>query len=107
MDTSHFSDSQIKFMGALFNALYAYVSRRYAGRVLLFKAKTEPLYHLLEVDKRWSEIAQNLEVISVRGTHVTIVREPYVLAVAEHLKVALARFHQVTVQPAEVEEVVA
>ena len=78
MDTSYFSDTQVKFMGALFNALYTYISKPYHGRVLLFKAKTEPLYHLLEVEKKWSKIASQLEVIPVRGTHDNIVREPYV-----------------------------
>jgi thioesterase domain-containing protein len=73
--------------------------------VLLFKAKTEPLYHLLEVEKRWSKIAQDLDVIPVRGTHDTIVREPYVRAVADNLTVILAPFHRVTDRPAEAEEV--
>jgi thioesterase domain-containing protein len=107
MDTSHFSDSQVKFMGALFNALYAYVSQPYAGRVVLFRAKTEPLYHLLEVDKRWSQVARNLVVIPVRGTHSSIVKEPCVRAVADHLKDLLAPYHDESAPRAVAEEVLA
>jgi len=107
MDTSAFSDNQFQFMGALFNALHAYQARPYSGRVLLFKAMTEPLYHLLEVDKRWSKVAPNLEVISVRGTHDSVVREPYVRAVAESLRKALDTCHCEIAQEAEAEEILA
>ena len=107
MELSDFSDTQVKFMGALFNALLAYRAKPYPGRVLLFKAKTEPLYHLLEVEKSWSKIAFELEVIPVRGTHISIVREPYVHAVAESLKKLLAPYHSEAAQPAEAEEVLA
>ena len=105
METSYFSDSQVKFMGALFNALHAYISKPYHGRVLLYKAKTEPLYHLLEVEKKWSKITSQLEVIPVRGTHDNIVREPYVRAVAESLREVLAAFHEPKDKPADCDEV--
>ena len=86
--------------------VHAYQSKPYPGRVLLFKAKTEPLYHLLEVDTRWAKVAQELEVIPVRGTHGTIVELPYVRAQSpRRLQVVLATFHRVIVQPAEAEEV--
>jgi acyl transferase domain-containing protein/thioesterase domain-containing protein/acyl carrier protein len=107
MELSDFSDTQVKFMGALFNALHAYRAKPYAGRVLLFKAKTEPLHHLLEVEKSWSKFVSDLEVIPVRGTHVSIVQEPYVRAVANGLKNLLASYHREAAQPAEAEEVLA
>jgi acyl transferase domain-containing protein/NADPH:quinone reductase-like Zn-dependent oxidoreductase/thioesterase domain-containing protein/NAD(P)-dependent dehydrogenase (short-subunit alcohol dehydrogenase family)/acyl carrier protein len=107
LDTSHFSDAQIKFMGALLAALYAFKARPYAGRVLLFKAKTEPLYHLLEVEKKWKTFAKDLEVVTVGGTHESIVREPYVRAVASALKPVLAAFGPLPVPEPAVEEVLA
>jgi acyl transferase domain-containing protein/NADPH:quinone reductase-like Zn-dependent oxidoreductase/thioesterase domain-containing protein/NADP-dependent 3-hydroxy acid dehydrogenase YdfG/acyl carrier protein len=107
MDTSDFSDRQFQFMGALFSALHAYKAKPYPGRVLLFKARTEPLYHLLEVDKRWAKVARHLEVVPVKGTHDSVVREPYVRAVADQLKKALSAFHHDVAQTAETADMLA
>jgi len=67
--------------------------------VLLYQAKTQPLYHLLEVDRAWGRIARHLEVVKVRGTHVSLVREPYVRPIAAHLRHVLATFRAVTGKP--------
>jgi acyl transferase domain-containing protein/thioesterase domain-containing protein len=107
METSDFSDKHIQFLGALNNALHAYESQPYPGRVLLFKAKTGPLYHLLEVDKKWSQVVSQLEVVTVRGTHISIVREPNVRAVAETLTSVLARYQRQVVEAAEPQEALA
>jgi thioesterase domain-containing protein/acyl carrier protein len=90
VDTSHFSESQESFMNALNNALYAYEWEPYPGRVLLYATRTQPLHHLLEVDKAWKKIAAQVDVVTVRGTHVSIVREPYIRTVAEDLRARLA-----------------
>jgi thioesterase domain-containing protein/acyl carrier protein len=86
MDTSYYSSTHAGFMNALFHALCTYVPKPYAGRVLLYKSRTQPLYHLLEVDRAWQKIAAHVDVVEVRGTHVSIVREPYILPVAEDLR---------------------
>ena len=107
MDLSDFPDVQVRFMGTIFNSLHAYRAKPYPGPVVLFRAKTEPLTHLLEVEKNWSKIASKLEVIPVRGIHDHIVREPYVRAVAESMRKLLAPYHREAAQPVEAEKVVA
>ncbi len=56
-------------MESFYSALHRYLPKEYTGQVLLYKAKTEPVYHLLETDLAWRKIAPNLEVVPVRGTH--------------------------------------
>jgi thioesterase domain-containing protein len=86
MDLSDYSPSHIAFMNALYNALYTYVPKPYVGRVLVYKSRTQPLYHLLEVEHAWQALASQVGVVVVRGTHISIVREPYVRAIAEDLR---------------------
>jgi acyl transferase domain-containing protein/NADPH:quinone reductase-like Zn-dependent oxidoreductase/thioesterase domain-containing protein len=95
MDTSYYSPTHTGFMNALFDALCTYVPKPYAGRVLLYQSRTQPLYHLLEVDRAWQKIAAAVEVVEVRGTHVTIVREPYIVPIADDLRKRLSK-HQRT-----------
>jgi thioesterase domain-containing protein len=92
MDTSLYSPKQAGFMNSLLKALYTYVPKPYAGRVLLYKCRTQPLYHLFEVDQAWSQIASRVDVVEVRGTHISIVREPYIRPIAEDCRERLSRF---------------
>ncbi len=91
MDTSAFSDDQAGFMRALYHLLHVYVPKPYSGRVILYKATTQPLHHLFEVEGPWREIAAELDVVPVRGTHISIVQEPYVRTIAEDLRGRLSR----------------
>jgi thioesterase domain-containing protein/acyl carrier protein len=99
MNTVDFSKDYVAFMNAVYAALQRYIPKAYAGRVLLYQAKTQPLYHLLEVDRAWGKIARHLEVVRVRGTHVSLVREPYVRPIADHLRHVLATFRAETGKP--------
>ncbi|MGH7088216.1 MAG: alpha/beta fold hydrolase [Stellaceae bacterium] len=90
MDTSSWSDSQVSFMKALFDALCRYVPREYGGRVLVYAAKTEPLYHLLQVGAGWSKIAARSEVVQIGGTHVSLNEKPHIERLADHLRRRLA-----------------
>ena len=90
MDTSNYSSGQTGFMNGLFNALLAYTPQPYDGPVLVFKSRTQPLYHLLEVERSWAKIASDIEVVVVPGTHVSIVREPFIQPVAEKLRERLS-----------------
>ena len=99
MNTADFSKDYVAFMNAVYAALHRYVPRAYAGRVLLYQAKTQPLYHLLEVDRAWGRIARHLEVVKVRGTHISLVREPHVRPIAAHLRHVLSTFRAETGKP--------
>ena len=80
-----YSESARAFMGAFFLKMRKYVPKPYAGRVLLFKAKTEPLLYLIEADQRWKKLATDLEIFRMAGTHVSIVEERHVATLAAHL----------------------
>ena len=99
MNTAYFSKDHVAFMNAMYAALHRYVPKAYAGQVLLYQAKTQPLYHLLEVDRAWGRIARHLEVVKVRGTHVSLVREPYVRPIAAHLRHVLSTLRAETGKP--------
>src|SRR5262249_42833689 len=86
---------QVDFMKALFVACRAYHAKEYRGRVLLYAAQTQPLYHLLEVELAWAKVAPRLLVIPARGTHESIVREPHVRPLAVDLAAHLAEFRAV------------
>ena len=80
-----YSESARAFMGAFFLKMRKYVPKPYGGRVLLFKAKTEPLLYLIEADQRWKKLATDLEIFRMAGTHVSIVEERHVAELAAHL----------------------
>jgi hypothetical protein len=58
--------------------------------VLLVKARTQPLYHLIEPEKAWPTIAKDLDIHVMPCTHLTIVREPHVRDVAALIKSKVA-----------------
>jgi thioesterase domain-containing protein len=96
MDVAGYSPGHIGFMNALYRALRAYVPQPYAGRVLVYKSRTQPLYHLLEVERAWQTLASRMEVVVVPGTHISLVRQPYIRAVAEDLRNCLSRIGNAT-----------
>jgi amino acid adenylation domain-containing protein len=98
MDLSNYSPSHVAFMNALNRALRAYIPKPYPGRVLLYKSRTQPLYHLLEAERAWPKIARHVEVVVVRGTHITVVREPYIRIVAEDFQKRLSTLQAQNVQ---------
>jgi hypothetical protein len=93
MDIAGLPEAQVSFMKALFNALYEYTPQEYTGPVLVYAAKTQPLYHLFQFEAVWAKIAARIEVVPISGTHTSIVTEPHVIALADHLRKRLAAFH--------------
>ena len=93
MDVSFYSPKQVAFMKAVYDALVAYVPKPFDGAVLLYKARTQPLYHLFELDRAWSKVTSQVDVVTVRGTHVNIVQEPFVRPLAEDLRRRLSKYH--------------
>lgn len=101
MDTARFSDGHRSFMSALFNALHEYFPKKYAGQVLVYAAKTQPLYHLFQIEAVWAKIAARIEIVPVSGTHVSILREPHVIAVADDLRERLSELSRKVGQSAQ------
>jgi thioesterase domain-containing protein len=75
-------------------AIMAYRPRRYAGRVVVLKARARPLFGSPERDLGWSRWVSGPVAISwIPGSHETILREPYVRAVAHHIRREIGVLH--------------
>jgi thioesterase domain-containing protein len=81
-------------------ALYAHVENNlrilaafrystYPGRVVLFRARTRPLFHAHARDLGWSGFAREVEVIEVPGNHHTMTTEPHIRVLAKKLRAAV------------------
>jgi thioesterase domain-containing protein len=81
-----YSEGQMSFMKALYNSLIRYVPKRYCGQVLVYSAKTQPLYYMNQVGAAWDEIAEHAEIVCVSGTHEGIMKEPQGIPLAQHLR---------------------
>lgn len=86
METSVLPPEQAAFARALYSALEDYVPRPYDGYTLIYAAKTQPLFHLLQIDVAWRKITRRLDVKYLDGTHLSMLREPQVSVLANHLR---------------------
>jgi thioesterase domain-containing protein len=91
IDLSHWPPKRAAFSRALYAALEKYEPKPYAGRVLVVAAKTQPLFHLLQVDAAWRKIAPATETIKVYGTHQDMLDEPRARALGARLLEYLAK----------------
>lgn len=94
IDLTHWSPQERAFMQRLFAILPKYRPKPYDGRVLVYQARTEPLYHLFEIDKIWRRLAADVEVVRVTGTHISLIQPPHVNALAADLRARLTRARQ-------------
>jgi thioesterase domain-containing protein len=86
VDTTRWPQAQIIFSRQLYEAAWRYTPRPYCGPVLVFVARTWPLFFLPQVEAAWRKISSNIEIIQIDGTHSDIVRDPGVIPVANHLR---------------------
>ena len=71
-------------------AVMAYRPRRYAGRVMVLKARARPLLGSPEHDLGWSRmVSGDVSVCWIPGSHETILREPYAREVARHIRLGI------------------
>ncbi len=91
MDLSRYPDDQKSFMKRLYNALLEYAPKTYAGNVVAYEAQIKPLLRLPQVGRVWGKIAPGAKIVSIRGTHLSILREDDVSALAEDLKIRIAQ----------------
>ena len=90
--SSEYSERQLQFSQSLFSALHRYIPKPYKGRVVVYQSKTQPLYHLLEVDRCWRKLAPQAEIVPVKGTHVSLIDQFHVDPIAQHLAQRLKEF---------------
>ena len=72
-------------------ALENYTPKHYDGRITLFRARARPLLRVCGRDLGWSALAATVDVTVVPGSHVTMLREPYVRVIADQLTRCLAQ----------------
>jgi len=92
MDLSPYQPPHRLFIDRLFTALFAYVPRAYSGSIVVYEAKITPLLHLPQIGRTWSHFTPQAEVVDIVGTHIGMMREPYVDAVAEDIRQRIAEF---------------
>ena len=78
------------FIKTLYDSYHDYVPDSYAGRVLVFVAKTQALLRLRQVEAAWKKIAPSCEVFEIRGTHGSITEMPHGVPVAARLSEKIA-----------------
>ena len=91
MDIARFPLPQQMFMRRLYGALLRYQPSLYPGRVVVYEAAVNPPHRLRQVGNIWRNVAAATQVVRITGaTHLTIMREPHVHAVARDLSRRIA-----------------
>jgi hypothetical protein len=86
MDVSRYQPDHKLFINRLFNALFAYVPSSYSGDVVVYEATVKPLLHLPQIGRIWRKFAPRAQIVEVVGTHIAMMHEPYVDALAKDLQ---------------------
>ncbi len=67
-----------------------YTVRPYPGRITLFRPSDSPIATSTSRDRNWGRLAADVDVHFVPGLHHTMVKEPHVQVLAEHLRKCFA-----------------
>jgi thioesterase domain-containing protein len=94
MDLSPYQAPHRMFIDRLFASLFAYVPKGYSGTVVVYEAKITPLLYLPQIGRTWRNFAPQSEVVDIIGTHISMMREPYVDALAKDMRLRIAEFSE-------------
>jgi amino acid adenylation domain-containing protein len=87
---SRISESFRAICEANYHALKGYRAQVYPGKITLFRGRTQPLFCRHGADLGWGKgAAGGVAVKVIPGTHLSILKEPQVKALAEAIKAAL------------------
>jgi thioesterase domain-containing protein len=92
MDVSRYQPAHKSFVNRLFQALFNYSPKSYSGGVVVYEATVKPLLHLPQIGRIWRQFAPQAEVVEIVGTHISMMHEPYVGALAKDIQRRLAGF---------------
>jgi thioesterase domain-containing protein len=92
MDLSLYPPDQRQFMNRLYAAMFAYVPEPYADEVIVYEAKVTPLLSLPHIGRIWCKFAPQAEIVRIVGTHIGMMHEPYVDALAEDIRGRVIKF---------------
>ncbi len=96
MDLSPYQPAHRSFINRLFAALFAYVPEKYSGNIVVYEAKITPLLYLPQIGYIWRKFAPQSEIVDVVGTHISMMREPYVDALAKDVRNRIAAYFSLT-----------
>lgn len=82
-----------ELMSVSFRAFSEYAPLPLRGKLVLFRARTPPLFHVCAKDYDWSQLVDSVAVISIPGTHDNLLQSPSVDAIATQLERLLGRRH--------------
>jgi thioesterase domain-containing protein len=90
------SETYLSFPRAVCDAAEAYVPKPYAGRAVVYLARARPLLprqsnietlsQLFQVEAAWRSICADIEAVRVRGTHRTVLDEPWIALLGVDLR---------------------
>jgi len=92
MDVSNYPPEHRSFINRIFAAMFAYIPPRYPGEIVVYEAKITPLLYLPLIGRTWRRFASQSEIVGIVGTHINMLREPYVDTLASDLSNRLAKF---------------
>ena len=92
MDLSNYPVDQRAFINRLLGALFLYVPTPYADDIVVYEAQITPLLFLPRIGYIWLKFAPQSQVTSVVGTHIAMLHEPYVGALATDLRDRILKF---------------
>ena len=103
IDVSRFPEHELRLWRIHLNLLNKHVSRPYAGRVMLFRTRGQPVFCSLEEDFGWGGLAAGgVKIKMIPGSHESIFMEPEVRFLAGKLKSCLAETnHQASAERPE------
>ena len=89
-----FPESRQQFMKRIYEAAFAYQAKDYPDPMVIYEARTTTPIRLPQVGRIWGKIAQRSVTVPIDGTHLSIMTEPYVSAMAEDLQRRISKVLQ-------------
>jgi surfactin family lipopeptide synthetase A len=79
----------LKVLEANFQAGEDYIGKFYPGKITLFRSSIQPITQALHPDLGWGSLADMVEIYDVQGHHSNLLKEPYIYALAQKLKLCI------------------
>lgn len=95
MDVSRYQPVHKSFVNRLFQGLFAHSPKGYPGPVVVYEATVKPLLYWPQIGRIWQKIAQQAEVVEIVGTHISMMHDPYVPALADDMRARITAFFSV------------
>jgi thioesterase domain-containing protein len=86
MSLARFPLDQRRFIQCLYESCFAYRPSQYTAPVAVYEAQVTPLFHLPQIGGRWKQIAPHCSVVGVATSHLGMLQEPHVAALAADLR---------------------